>query len=79
MEKQKGQLQRKEDQQNSRISLRWIGVGVEFGGVCGLFAYIGYQADKRYGTEPWLVVTGIMVAIIGMTYLMIKETSRWGK
>lgn len=64
---------------NDRISLRWLSIGIEYAGVLGIFAYIGYQADKRFGTEPWLMISGLFLAMIGMTYLMFKETANWRK
>jgi F0F1-type ATP synthase assembly protein I len=69
----------KEDKSNDRMSLRWMSVGIEYMGVCGIFTYAGYYVDKRYGTEPWLMVAGLVVAMIGMTYLLIKETASWRK
>ena len=60
-----------------RSSLRWMGFGVEFVGVMGLFTYAGYWADGKFGTRPWLMIVGLAVAFVGMMYLMIKETAGW--
>lgn len=53
---------------------RWLGLGVEFGGVIGIFTWAGYWADRKLGSSPWLMVTGLMVGFVGMTYLLYKET-----
>ncbi len=52
---------------------RWLGYGVELAGVIGFFAYIGYLADQKFETKPWLTVTGILIAMVGMFYLLFKE------
>jgi F0F1-type ATP synthase assembly protein I len=55
-------------------AMRWYGLGIEFGAIMGLFAYLGYKADQKFDTEPWLMVTGIIFAFAGMLYLTIKES-----
>ena len=64
---------------SDRSSLRWMGFGVEFVGVMGLFTYAGYWADGKFGTGPWLMIAGMAVAFVGMMYLMIKEAAKWHK
>ncbi|MBI9017782.1 MAG: AtpZ/AtpI family protein [Phycisphaerae bacterium] len=59
---------------DSPRAMRWYGIGIEFGGVMGLFAYLGYKADEKFDTDPWLMVTGVMFAFIGLMYLTIKES-----
>ena len=58
-------------------SLRWSSLGIEFVGVMGIFTYLGYLCDKRFGTGPWLMFVGIIIAFVGMTYLLFKETKKW--
>ena len=62
-----------------RSSLRWLSYGIEFAGVLGIFTYAGYWADQRFGSEPWLTVSGLLFGFIGMFYLLIKETAKWRK
>ena len=62
-----------------RNSMRWMGFGIEFIGVLGIFAYGGYWGDKKYDTAPWLMVLGIVVGFVGMMYLLYKETAQWRK
>jgi F0F1-type ATP synthase assembly protein I len=31
-------------------------------------------ADRRFGTDPWLTVTGSLVGIGGGMYLLIRQT-----
>jgi F0F1-type ATP synthase assembly protein I len=57
---------------------RWTGLGIEFGGVIAIFCYMGYLADKRFGTGPWLFLTGFFLAFIGMMYLIFKQVTNFG-
>jgi len=58
---------------NDRKTLRWLGVGIEFGGVMGIFAYAGYRVDEYYDTKPWLMIVFMFLAFLGEMYLIIKE------
>lgn len=53
---------------------RWLGFGIEFAGVIGLFCYMGYKLDEALNTSPWLLIGGFFVGFIGMFYLLIKQT-----
>lgn len=58
-----------------RKGLRWMGAGIEFCGVIGLFCYMGYRLDKYFGLEiPYLLLTGFFVSFIGMVYLFYKDS-----
>jgi F0F1-type ATP synthase assembly protein I len=64
---------RKNDAQRS--GLQWMGAGIEFCGVIGIFSYIGYRLDKFLDTGgPFLLITGFFIGFIGMTYLFYKES-----
>ena len=65
--------------EDDRNSMRWMGFGIEFIGVLGIFAYGGYWADKKYDTSPWLMISAIAVSFVGMMYLLYKETAQWRK
>ncbi len=41
-----------------------------------LFALAGRWADKRYDTSPWLLLSGMALAIILTTLLLIRKFSR---
>lgn len=62
-----------------RESMRWMGYGVEFIGVLGVFTYAGYWADEKLQTKPWLMILAMTVAFVGMIYLLFKETANWRK
>ena len=41
-----------------------------------LLGGLGYYLDKRLGTRPWLVVTGLLLGIVVGFYELIKTTWR---
>jgi F0F1-type ATP synthase assembly protein I len=60
---------------SDREGYRWMGYSVEFIGVIGLFMWLGYLADQKLQTSgPWWMLTGFIVAFVGMIYLLLKET-----
>jgi F0F1-type ATP synthase assembly protein I len=60
--------------------LKWLGIGVEFCGVLGVFCYIGYKIDEHFGTSPLYFIVSFFFAFIGMFYLMLKQTMNiWRK
>jgi len=53
--------------------VRHSGMGLQLaGGVAG-FAFGGYWIDKRYGTQPWGLVAGLVLGIVGGLYSLVKE------
>jgi F0F1-type ATP synthase assembly protein I len=59
-----------DDKQNY---VRWLGFGIEFAGVVGLFCYIGYKLDEALNTSPGFLLGGFFVGFVGMFYLLLKE------
>jgi len=59
---------------NKRDYAGWLGLGIEFGGVVGLFCYMGYKLDEALNKSPWFLLGGFFVGFIGMLYLIIKQT-----
>ena len=45
--------------------LAHAGVGLTFAGIVGGMTYLGHLADAKWGTHPWLVVTG---GLLGSAY-----------
>jgi ATP synthase protein I len=41
-----------------------LGVGLQFAGAIVLFLFVGRWLDERLGTEPWLLLTGVMVGAV---------------
>ncbi len=51
-------------------------LGLEFVGGTLLFAGLGYWLDGRWGTSPWLAVTGGALGLAGGMWLLIKEAMK---
>lgn len=60
-------------------SAQWhqmAGIGVEFVAAVGVFTAIGWYADKKLGTGPWLLIAGCGVGFVGGLWNMIKAAQR---
>ncbi len=55
---------------------KFAGLGFEFAGVVGLFFYFGHLADQRWDSDPWGLLTGGAIGLIGGIYLLAKEGFR---
>jgi F0F1-type ATP synthase assembly protein I len=42
-----------------------LGVGLQFAGAIILFLFLGRWLDARLGTEPWLLLIGVLVGAVG--------------
>jgi len=56
---------------------RYAGVGVQFAATLGVFTYVGYWADGKLGTSPWLMIVGVFVGFGGgLTSLVYKVSPK---
>ncbi len=49
------------------------GAGLQFGLTICVFAVAGLWLDGRLGTDPWLLVTGVLLSFFGGTVSLIKK------
>jgi F0F1-type ATP synthase assembly protein I len=49
-------------------------VGLELAGATGGLALVGYWVDSRYGTQPWGILTGVVVGLAGGLYNLIRAS-----
>jgi len=42
-----------------------MGAGLQFAAAILLFLFAGRWLDERLGTEPWLLLTGVLVGAVG--------------
>lgn len=52
--------------------LRALGVGLELAMVIGGLAYGGHYLDETWGTDPWLLLTGVIVGTLGGGWHALK-------
>jgi F0F1-type ATP synthase assembly protein I len=53
---------------------RAYGLGFNFVAGFGVFAFLGWSVDWYWGTDPWGVITGATLGLIGSTYNLIKAS-----
>jgi F0F1-type ATP synthase assembly protein I len=54
--------------------VRHSGVGLELAAAIAGFSLIGYWIDSRYGSEPWGLVGGIVLGLVGGLYNLVKQS-----
>ena len=50
-----------------------LGVGLQFAGAIVLFLFVGRWLDERLGTEPWLLLTGVMVGAVAGFFSLYRQ------
>jgi len=66
------------DKENTNLNvwtLAW-GLGFDIAVPLVVFALVGRLLDKSLGTSPWLLLLGIVLAIISSTYIIYRKVSR---
>ena len=51
-------------------------LGFEWAAAVGGLTGLGFWIDRKYGTEPWGVVIGLVLGFVGGTYNFIKGVQR---
>jgi len=54
--------------------IRYSGVGLELAGAVAGFALLGYWVDRRFATQPWGVLIGVMLGLVGGLYNLVRES-----
>lgn len=50
-----------------------LGGGLQFAGAIVLFLFLGRWLDGLFGTEPWLLLLGVMVGAVGGFYSLYRQ------
>jgi F0F1-type ATP synthase assembly protein I len=50
-----------------------LGVGMQFAGSILLFLFAGRWLDGRLGTEPWLMIVGVMIGAAAGFFSMYRQ------
>jgi F0F1-type ATP synthase assembly protein I len=54
----------------------WVshaGIGLELAGAVAGFALVGYWVDRHYGSQPWGLIVGVVLGIVGGLYNLVRE------
>ena len=54
-----------------------VGVGFEFGFAVIVLTLGGWWLDRRWGTGPWLMLTGMTLGFVGGVYNLWKMGKRY--
>jgi F0F1-type ATP synthase assembly protein I len=54
--------------------VRHSGVGLELAGATAGLALIGYWIDRRFGTQPWGILGGVVIGLVGGLYNLVRES-----
>lgn len=57
--------------------LLFLSAGIEFTAVTAALALIGWWLDGKAGTDPWLMIVGMAMGLIGGTYKLWKAGKRF--
>lgn len=51
----------------------YLGVGLQFALSIVLFVYLGQWLDRRFGTEPWMLLIGLVLGAGGSFYGIYRK------
>jgi F0F1-type ATP synthase assembly protein I len=54
--------------------VRYSSVGLELAGAIGGLALVGYWIDHRFGTQPWGILGGVVIGMVGGLYNLVRES-----
>lgn len=62
-----------DDRRARNQAARMMGVGLQFAGSIVLFLLLGQWLDARLGTEPWLLIAGVMLGATAGFYSLYRQ------
>ncbi|MBK8912481.1 MAG: AtpZ/AtpI family protein [Chlorobi bacterium] len=54
----------------------YLGMGFQLAAAMAVFGGVGWWADSKYGTAPWLLVVGVVLGATGGLISMIRTSLR---
>lgn len=54
--------------------VRYSGVGLELAGATAGLTLVGYWIDRRFGTQPWGILGGVVIGIVGGLFNLVRES-----
>ena len=54
--------------------IRYSGSGLEVAGAVAGFALVGYWIDRHYGSQPWGIVVGLILGLVGGLYNLVRQS-----
>lgn len=60
-------------QSTATSGLQYAGIGIQLAGSILLFLFLGQWLDRRLGTEPWLLLIGVLVGAAAGFFSMYRQ------
>lgn len=54
--------------------VRYSSVGLELAGAIAGLSLVGYWIDRRFGTSPWGILSGVAIGLVGGLYNLVRES-----
>jgi F0F1-type ATP synthase assembly protein I len=54
--------------------VRYSSVGLELVGAIAGLAFVGAWIDRRFGTQPWGILGGVVIGLVGGLYNLVRES-----
>ena len=54
--------------------LRFSGIGFEFAAAVAGLTLVGHWIDRHLGSEPWGLLVGLALGLVGGTYNLIRDS-----
>jgi F0F1-type ATP synthase assembly protein I len=54
--------------------VRYSTVGLELAGAIAGLAFLGHWIDGRFGTQPWGILGGVVIGLVGGLYNLVRES-----
>lgn len=58
------------------VYLKFAGAGLQFALTFLVFGALGWWLDGKLGTEPWLMIGGILSGAVGAMYSLIQRVGK---
>lgn len=54
----------------------YFGIGLQIAASFAFFVFLGYWADTKFGTSPFLMLAGVLVGMVGMGLVLMKTVQK---
>ncbi len=72
-----GAMNDRKDRRDEPGVMSIAGAGFEFAAALAVFMFLGWLGDQAWGTEPWLMLAGLGVGMVGGTYKLWRFGRRF--
>ena len=60
-------------------AFQFAGAGLQYSLTLLAFAFGGWWLDAKWGTSPWLLLSGVLLGFAGATYSLVARVGTGGK